>query len=87
MLDTCNKVIEVQSLVERPEIYILASYDDTVAEKLTYIEARRDDLLELPTPITIGEVKIYDTMSFFQGICKFKIKFNLMEIKEMSFQV
>ena len=46
MLGRCIKVIDVQSLVERPEIYILASCDDKIAEKLTYVEARKEDLLE-----------------------------------------
>ena len=57
MLDRCKKVVDVQSLVERPEIYILASCDDTIAEKLSYVEARREDLLDLSTPITLGKLK------------------------------
>ena len=88
MLDRCKKVVDVQSLVERPEIYILASCDDTIAEKLSYVEARREDLLDLSTPITLGEVKIFDTMRFFQGILYFRLdkntfhKFNQKKISK-----
>ena len=69
MLHRCKKVVDVQSLVERPEIYIPASCNDSIAEKLAYIEARREDLVELSIPLSVGEVKIFDTMRFFQGIC------------------
>ena len=88
MLDRCKKVVDVQSLVERPEIYILASCDDIIAEKLSYVEARREDLLDLSTPITLGEVKIFDTMRFFQGILYFRLdkntfyKFNQKKISK-----
>ena len=59
----------------KAEIYILASCNDSIAEKLAYIEARREDLVELSIPLSVGEVKIFDTMRFFQGICVLVIEF------------
>ena len=44
MLTRTGKVIDVQELVESPEIYILGHTDDSLAEKLSYSETRVEDI-------------------------------------------
>ena len=62
-----KKKINVQSVVEQPEIYIVAQCQDSIAEKLSYVSNRREDALDLAQPISIGNVKINDKLRFFIG--------------------
>ena len=62
-----KKKINVQSVVEQPEIYIVAQCQDSIAEKLSYVSNRREDALDLAQPISIGDVKINDELRFFIG--------------------
>jgi len=59
--------MNAQSLVEQPHIYIFAHCGDSIAEKLSYISLRREDILQLKTPLTVDDVLLCDTMRFFQG--------------------
>lgn len=68
MLESTGKRIDVQSIVEQPQIYIVAQCNDTIAEKLSYIQARREDIIEMLEPLVIDGVVLNDTMRFFQGI-------------------
>lgn len=68
MFESTGRQMDVQSIVEQPQIYIVAQCDDTIAEKLTYIPARRDDVLEMSEPLVVDGFMLNDTMRFFQGI-------------------
>ena len=68
MLQSQGKVIDVQSVVEEPQIYIFAHCADTISEKLSYITYRREDILLMKEVVKIGDVELEDTMMFFQGI-------------------
>ena len=63
-----GKKLDVQSVVEQPEIYIVAQCHDSIAEKLSYSETRREDLLSMGEIMRIGDISIKDKMRFFQGI-------------------
>ena len=45
--------MDVQNFVEKPEIYILARCSDSIAEKLTYVDARLEDIEELKEAIAM----------------------------------
>ena len=69
VLAKTGRKINVQSLVEQPHIYIFAHCGDTIASKLSYIAIRREDILQLQTPlITSSGIRLDDTLRFFQGI-------------------
>ena len=60
--------VDVQSLVERPHIYILARCGSSEAEQLTYIKTRKTCLESLGnTVVTSSGVEITDVMRFFHG--------------------
>ena len=60
--------VDVQSLVERPQIYILARCGLSEAEQLTYIKTRKTCLESLGnTVVTSSGVEITDVMRFFHG--------------------
>ena len=63
-----GRKLNIQSVVEQPEIYIVAKCADTIAEKLAYIDVRREDLKEMEVPLVINNVVLEDTMRFFQGM-------------------
>ena len=67
MWNKFQKKINVQSVVEQPEIYIVPQCQDSIAEKLSYVSNRREDALDLAQPISIGNVKINDKLRFFIG--------------------
>ena len=58
--------INVQELVEVPEIYILGHTRDFLAEKLTYTETRMEDILNLHE-LKIDQYSVQDCMRFFIG--------------------
>ena len=69
VLAKTGRKINVQSLVEQPHIYIFAHCADTIASKLSYIAIRREDILDLKTPLTTSTgIRLGDTLRFFQGI-------------------
>ena len=69
VLEKTGKTINVQSLVEQPHIYIFAHCGDTIANKLSYVSLRREDILEMQTPLIATDGTILnDTMRFFQGL-------------------
>ncbi len=59
---------DVQSRAEEPWIYILANCADTIAEKLSFVDVRRDDAKEMKAPLEIGNKIIHDKLRFFTGI-------------------
>ena len=59
--------MNVQAEVETPWIYLLANCQDTVAEKYSFSEERRVDILEMVEPLEIDGVKLHDKLRFFQG--------------------
>ena len=69
---TTGKTADVQSLVEQPFIYVMAQCSDSIAEKLSYIALRREDVMEMVTPMYIDGTIVKDRMRFFQGKMKEK---------------
>ena len=67
MFERTGRVIDVQSLVEQPEIYIVAQCNDSIAEKMSFVSERRDDILKMGSSLTIDDVIVNDEMRFFQG--------------------
>ena len=62
-------------MVEHPEIYIMAKCADTIAEKPSYVKVRRDDVIQMNTPLVINNTTLKDSMRFFQGIKIFSLYF------------
>ena len=60
--------IDVQSLVEKPQVYILAQCGSSEAEQLAYINTRKICLEGLNNKITTsGGIKMTDVMRLFHG--------------------
>ena len=62
-----GKNVNVQSLVEQPFIYIFAQCSDSIAEKLSYVSLRREDILEMSLPLAVNHVLLKDKIRFFKG--------------------
>ena len=58
--------INVQEIVESPELYILGKTNDSLAEKLSYTETRLEDLTNLK-PLSINRKVFDDELRFFIG--------------------
>ena len=68
VLRRTGKSVNVQEIVERPRLYIFARSQDSILEKLTYIETRAEDVLELKWPIKSPKGQtIHDHLRFFKG--------------------
>ena len=65
--EATGKILDVQQVVERPSIYILGHTQDSIAEKLTYVNTRLDDINTLTMPMEVDGKVVQDTMRFFQG--------------------
>ena len=59
--------IDVQEIVESPELYLLGKTSDKLEEKLTYTETRMEDIVNLSTPLEIDEKVLCDEWRFFTG--------------------
>lgn len=59
--------IDVQEIVESPELYLLGKTSDKLEEKLTYTETRMEDIVQLSTPLEIDGKILYDELRFFTG--------------------
>lgn len=60
--------IDVETVVERPEIHVIARCGSSDAEQFTLNEFRSDCLLQLPQPVyTASGTAISDTARFFHG--------------------
>ena len=57
----------VQELVEKPCVYIFGRADDSILERLTYVETRAADIKDLSEPTKINGQVIHDRIRFFQG--------------------
>ena len=68
MLQKFGVTINVQSVVEQPQIYIFSHCADTIAEKLSLITLRREDILKLRIPMYFGNIQVHDIMRFFIGM-------------------
>ena len=47
--------------------YIVANCKDSVAEKFSFSEIRREDIASLNKPVEVDGVQLLDVMRFFQG--------------------
>ena len=63
-----GKHVDVQEVVETPEVYILARARDTILDKLSYIHTRAEDIKELSYHVKSSSgAEIKDLMRFFCG--------------------
>ena len=67
LLKTTGFPYDVQELVEEPFIYVLGHTSDSIAEKLSYVETRLEDLKEISTTLEMNGKQVTDTMRFFHG--------------------
>lgn len=68
MKDRGQENIDVQSLVERPHVYILGRCGSSEVEQLAYINTRKACLQTLnATVTTLNGIQITDVMRFFHG--------------------
>ena len=61
-----GKNVNVQAIVEKPELYILARCPGT-DEQLAYTDTRLEDLFDLTNCITVDGLEFRDIMRFFKG--------------------
>ncbi len=60
--------IDVQTVVEKPEVYILGRSNSSLADQARYNEVRRNDLCSLVTTLKTKEgMEVTDVMRFFHG--------------------
>jgi hypothetical protein len=66
--NTDRKPVHVQSLVEKPKMYVFGQSKSTDIDQMLYTPTRIQDLqtLDLPTVGSTG-IKIYDVMRIFTG--------------------
>ena len=69
--------VNIQSIIEQPSIHIFAQCADSIAEKLSYVSLRREDILEMADPLIVNGLIVKDRMRFFQGKTS---KFNIYSI-------
>lgn len=63
-----GKKVNIQAIIEEPEIYMLAPSTSSGSDQLALISDRLEDLADLDVPcISINGAYIYDTMRFFCG--------------------
>ena len=62
-----GSIINVQEIVESPELYLLGKTSDKLEEKLTYTETRMEDIVDLNTPLEIDGKVLCDELRFFTG--------------------
>lgn len=67
ILKQTDKEMNVQSVVEQPEIYIFSHCCDSIIEKLGCVPLRREHVLQMSFPLKFDNVLVKDTMRIFQG--------------------
>lgn len=58
---------DVQTLVEKPEIYLFGRSRDTTEDKLCYVDTRVEDIDTLGEPLTINNVNYNVRFRYFGG--------------------
>lgn len=59
--------MSVQSVVEKPYIYILARSAGTVKDQLLYVPTRLEDVRDLEQAIELDGCMYFDELRFFTG--------------------
>ena len=67
VLARTGKKMNVQEVVEKPRLYIFAKSQDSILEKLSYVETRAEDIRELEWPTTNNDQIIHDHLRLFKG--------------------
>ena len=68
IMATKGKHVDVQSIVEKPQLYILGRSASSLESQLVYVPCRKESLPEVATPMkTSTGVEIQDTVRFFHG--------------------
>ena len=68
MKSKTGKVIDVQGIVECPELHIIGRSTSTLKDQLKYVECRKQCMLEMGAPISLANgVVVTDIVRFFHG--------------------
>ena len=68
LLNIKGREIDVQQIIQTPEIYLLARASDTAIDKLSYIETTTEDITELKTNLkSDSNVEFTDKMKYFNS--------------------
>lgn len=59
--------VDVQSVVEKPYLYILGQSKSSDSDQMTYIDTRVADIQEIHNPTLLNGVQIYDKVRVFSG--------------------
>ena len=62
-----GKHINVQEVVEKPRLYIFAKSQDSILEKLGYVQTRVEDVKELKWPTIFNDQVVFDHLRMFKG--------------------
>lgn len=60
-------MVSIQSVVEKPYVYILARSGSTVKDQLMYVPTRLEDIRDLAEPIEMNDREYMDQLRFFTG--------------------
>ena len=67
MFEMTGENYDVQEIVETPSVYIFGRAQDSIAEKLAYVDTRLEDAKDLSIPLDINGTIVHDTLRFFHG--------------------
>lgn len=73
--------VNVQEIVESPELYILGKTNDSLVEKLSYTETRLEDVTSLQALCFNGKT-FNDELRFFIGILLFSLINSFFKLKQ-----
>ena len=59
--------VDIQSIVEQPEIHLLSLGSLSIADQAAVVGDRRSCLFDLPTPLTTRGVAVHDNLRVFTG--------------------
>ena len=68
MLDKFNRTVNVQSLVEQPQIFLIGQCADSIEQKLSYVATRMKAMEQMASPLIVNDVLLKDEMRFFIGM-------------------
>ena len=70
MFERTGERIDVQAIVEFPETYVLAKCRDTIDDKLTFVDSRREDIEDLADDIKLTDTDdrmVHDRLRYFSA--------------------
>ena len=63
-----KRKVDIQTIIESPEVYIVGRLSSSDSEQLAYVDSRLECLEEISLPLKTREgQEIHDVMRFFHG--------------------